>query len=66
MFILDLNAARPVESFSTKCPTCKEMTHHIYTKIEPLSDEPADPMEMLKLIKRLTLCTKCGTLRLIN
>lgn len=56
-----------VESFSTKCPTEKAIQPHEYVKITPADDSgEIDPMESLKLTKRLVLCTSCGTLRLIN
>lgn len=56
-----------VESFSTKCPAEKEVQPHEYVKITPVVEEQVfDAMETLKLTKRLTLCTNCGNLRLIN
>lgn len=55
-----------VESVSTKCPTEKKPTEHEYVLITPAQDDEVDPMELLKLTKRLVLCTECGTLRLIN
>jgi hypothetical protein len=55
-----------VESFSTKCPNEKKVTEHEYTKVMPVADHDEDPMTLLKLTKRLVLCTECGTLRLIN
>lgn len=53
------------ESASTKCNTCKEITEQEFIKVVPNSPD-VDPMELLKLSKRLVCCTKCGTLRLIN
>ena len=59
-----------VESVSTKCPVEKQITEQEYVKVTPVPEtEPTtneDAMNLLKLTKRLTLCTSCGTLRLIN
>jgi hypothetical protein len=60
-----------VESVSTKCPTCKKPTENEYVTVTPMKDdyEPGnneDALNLLKLTKRLVLCTECGTLRLIN
>lgn len=54
------------KSFSTKCNVCKKPTEQEFIKITPLVETEADPMELLKLTKRLIICTECGTLRLIN
>lgn len=66
MFFLDLAAVEPSASVSTKCPTCKKVTQQEFLKVMPMTDSPVDPMDQLKLTKRLVLCTECGTLRLIN
>ena len=55
----------PRESYSTKCTVEKEMTEHVFIRVQPENPE-ADPMEILTLAKRLVLCTNCGNLRLIN
>ena len=57
-----------VESFSTKCSVEKALTPHEYIKVQPeyIGAEVFDPMNLLKLTKRLVLCTNCGNLRLIN
>lgn len=67
---------------STKCNVCTEKDHelnkgkepkgvvvteHEFIVLTPVEDEPTtDPMELLKLAKRLVICTQCGTFRLIN
>lgn len=51
---------------SVKCSECKSVTPHEWVKISPRSTFAVDPMEILKLTKRLTLCTICGTLKVIN
>jgi hypothetical protein len=55
-----------VESLSTKCQTEKVVTDQEFVLITPVVDGDVDPMELLKLTKRLVLCTSCGNLRLIN
>lgn len=59
-----------VESVSTKCPVEKKPTAHEYIKITPAQESAdlsqEDAMQLLRLTKRLVLCTECGTLRLIN
>lgn len=52
---------------SVKCTKCETVTPHEWIKITPaMGDVMIDPMELLKLTKRLTLCTQCGTLKTIN
>lgn len=72
MFLLpDLSTVEPAESVSLKCTTCKVLTKHDFVKIQP-EHVPTDPeknpspLELLKLTKRLSMCTECGTLRLTN
>lgn len=60
------------DSVSLKCSKCKEVHEHTYSIVKPLSDEPIDindhkaVLEDLKLQKRLTCCSNCGHLNLIN
>lgn len=56
---------------SVKCTKCNTVTNHEWVKITPFAaivSEPNDfdSLEFMKLPKRLSICTKCGTLRLTN
>lgn len=54
-------------SHLTRCTECKTVTAQIYTVIEPFSmDGPLNPKDANKLVKRLRLCSECGTLKLTN
>lgn len=60
-------------STKTKCSQeSNSVQEHLYVKIEPLPDHTqddmssVDPMEVLRLTKRLMICTSCGNLRLTN
>lgn len=66
-----LDEVDPPELASVKCTKCDAITDHEYIKIQPEfvdSTEPytTDPMALLKMTKRLSICTNCGTLRLTN
>jgi hypothetical protein len=52
----------------TKCTTCKKPTEHEYIKVQPNVDEIVniDPMHVLSLTKRLSICTECGLLKITN
>ena len=69
-------------SVLTKCETCSRtgeniplselnkkpkpvITENQFLVVTPFNED-MDPMEALKLSKRLVCCTVCGTLRLIN
>jgi hypothetical protein len=56
------------EEVTTKCTVCKEMTDQQFIKVVPMFDAVTqdDVLNLLKLAKRLVVCTECGTLRLIN
>lgn len=64
----------PAELASVKCPHCKEVTPTEWIKVQPdwvtTTDDPfndgPDYIEILTLTKRLSLCTKCGNMRLTN
>lgn len=54
-------------SVSTKCTNCKSIQEHQAIRIIPMTDGPdTNPMDLLKLAKRLTICTNCGLLKTIN
>lgn len=65
-FQLPFTDEEPRDLVSTKCPTCKIPTEQEYHKVAPIATEPMDPIEHMKLIKRLVICTQCGNMRLIN
>lgn len=54
------------KSASVKCSECKVITAQEWVKLTPAETAPVDPMELLKLSKRLTVCTVCGTMKLIT
>lgn len=72
----------PAELALVKCTKCARITSQEFIKIAPvykppvfveedykvtvLPDTPPSPLELLKLTKRLSLCTACGTMRLTN
>jgi hypothetical protein len=53
-------------STSTRCTEEKVPTEHLYIKVQPQFDGAVDPMDLLKITKRLMICTSCGNLRLTN
>lgn len=69
MFHLGMNNStlHVQNSALVKCGKCDTVTEHTTVKITPLTINPANnPLEILKLAKRLTMCTHCGNLRLTN
>lgn len=65
----------PAELASVKCPQCKEVTPTEWIRISPewiegpstdVTTVIPNPMDLLKLTKRLSLCTNCGNMRLTN
>lgn len=66
----DFSEIPPPESSLVKCTKCDEITRIEWVKIQPQPDEltldSADLMDLLKMTKRLSMCTDCGTLRLTN
>lgn len=68
-----LDEVDPPELASVKCTKCDAVTDHEYVKINPVVDDLANldaagitPVEFMKMSKRLSICTNCGTLRLTN
>jgi hypothetical protein len=59
---------QPRESVSLKCTNeDNEVKEHAFLVIQPENhDEQVDPLEVLKLAKRLIICTSCGAMKLIN
>lgn len=57
-----------VESLLAKCTTCDKKTEKHWVKIQPEALDTSEPypLEVLKLTKRLIMCTHCGTLQLTN
>lgn len=55
-----------VSSLSAKCTTCKVPTEKQWIKVTPIPMGNPNPMEVLKLTKRLIMCTQCGTFQLTN
>ena len=54
-------------SQSTNCPKEKIPTEQLWLKVMPeVVDEEVNPVELLKLTKRLMFCTSCGNIRLID
>lgn len=67
MFHLPYTDGVPRESTTLKCTNCKETTEHESLKIVPVPDDVSmDPLEVLKLSKRMVICTKCGLLKTVN
>lgn len=67
----DFSEVPPPESSSVKCTKCEAITTHEWIKVQPhfndsLEPYTVDPMALLKMTKRLSMCTECGTLRLTN
>ena len=55
------------EVTTVKCSKCTIPTLHFWTKLQPKPiHETNDAIEVLSKAKRLTLCTACGTLKLIT
>jgi len=66
-FVNNPDLPHEVEVANVKCSVCKLSTTQEFIKIVPLDmNLQVEPMEVLKLAKRLSLCTNCGTLRLTN
>lgn len=66
-FVNDPDLPQSVEVANVKCTTCGKATSQEFVKVIPLDMSlQAEPLETLKLAKRLSLCTNCGTLRLTN
>lgn len=63
LFLLPLEGS---QFASVKCTECKAVTVHEWIKVTPVPVLTTDPMELLKLTKRLTLCTQCGLIKTIN
>jgi hypothetical protein len=53
------------EPTKIKCTTCKVPTTHLWF-MQTVAAEFTDPVELADKHKRVTLCTNCGTLRLIK
>ena len=66
MFLLPPSVTGNRELVLTKCPTEKSVTEQEFVVLEVTTTEPVEPLELLKLNKRLVICTSCGTIRLIN
>lgn len=54
------------ESTSTKCTKEGVPTEHVFKVVTPFNPEAENPLEALKLSKRLLICTSCGNMRLID
>lgn len=55
----------PPEFTVTKCSTCKLATSHEWVKIQPFPLTPvADAIEEMNKVRRLIMCTQCGSLSL--
>lgn len=64
-FLLDLNAN--VEFLQKKCAKCKTNTPHSWFKVGVSDIEgQTDPVELLKLYKRVVLCQNCGNITVTN
>lgn len=51
------------ESSLVKCSKCKKPTEQQFVKI-PVVNPDADPLELMKATRRLSLCSECGNMRL--
>lgn len=52
---------------TTKCSVCKRSTETEFITVMPNNfAADSNPMDRLKLAKRLSICTQCGNLRLTN
>lgn len=64
-FLFDLNAN--VEFLQKKCSKCKITTPHSWFRVGVNDIEgQSDPMELLKLAKRVVLCQTCGNITVTN
>lgn len=63
-----LDEVQPPTSSSIKCTKCEKITDHEWVKIQPHVEDlnSIEPMDLLKMTKRLSICTTCGTMRLTN
>lgn len=67
MFVFPMVLTDDADSVSTNCTKEKKPTTQQYVKIIPeVYDEEINPIDLLKLSKRLMICTSCGNLRLID
>jgi ribosomal protein S27E len=66
-FLFDLDGASRLEFLQKKCPKCKINTPHSWFKVGVSDIEgQTDPMELLKLYKRVVLCQNCGNISVTN
>ena len=64
-FLFDLNAN--VEFLQKKCAKCKTNTPHSWFRVGVNDIKgQSDPMELLKLAKRVVLCQTCGNISVTN
>lgn len=67
-YLFDLNAN--VEFLQKKCAKCKINTPHSWFKVGVTDigdpENPVDPLELLKLYKRVVLCQNCGNISVTN
>jgi hypothetical protein len=56
-----------IEATTVKCSKCTTMTYHEWVSIQPAPlFHTDDVLDVVSRRKRLTLCTVCGTLKLIT
>ena len=64
-YLFDLNAS--VEFLQKKCAKCKVTTPQSWFRVGVTHIEgQTDPLELLKLAKRVVLCQKCGNITVTN
>lgn len=53
-----------IEYAKIKCTTCNLVTEHEWFEVAPQPCAPVEPLELIKLRKKILLCTQCGKLSL--